>query len=120
GDGECASHHCSGGQCKACQSQCAGADVCVNGTCFAVAAKGAPCEGDAGCMGGACVDGCCCASACGGLCMACNAGYTGKGNGDCMPIVAGLDPNGECNGVGAAAACSGAMPDANGDSSCGM
>ncbi len=57
--------------------------------------------------------------------MACHLNYTAKPTGTCAPILPGYDPHKECPlpdpaqpGPGGSAYCSGADPDANGNSSC--
>ncbi|MEZ4295611.1 MAG: hypothetical protein R3B70_11595 [Polyangiaceae bacterium] len=95
----------------------------MNGYCVLAASLpvGSVCAANNECASGQCVDGVCCATACGGLCMACNVSYHGVNgmNGTCLPILVGLDPQDECSGPGKAAKCSGASA-ANGNSSCGI
>lgn len=76
-------------------------------------AIGAPCAGPDDCTAGACVDGVCCQSACGGACMACASALTGAPNGSCAPVTAGMDPADECaasapSSCGTSGACDGA------------
>ncbi len=47
--------------------------------------NGAVCRTGADCKSKFCADGFCCEQACGGACMACAAGLTGKPNGACQP-----------------------------------
>jgi MYXO-CTERM domain-containing protein len=56
-----------------------------------------PCDSNAECSSGFCVDGICCDSACDGECEACSIVKKGAGDdGVCGPIVAGTDPDDEC------------------------
>ncbi|HEY8073469.1 MAG TPA: hypothetical protein VIF62_05155, partial [Labilithrix sp.] len=56
-------------------------------------AGGAACMQGGECTSGNCADGVCCDTACSGVCESCNqGGNTGK----CLPIAAGMDPDGEC------------------------
>lgn len=130
-DGECASNLCNGSPavCAACtvSTDCEGDAACVEGGCFAKVDKGAPCLGAEGCTTGFCVDGVCCESACNGLCMSCHFNLTAISSGECDPIVGPeqgfngfYDPHGECAPApGGGAYCSGAPPDAEGNSTCG-
>jgi hypothetical protein len=119
--GECASGSCvdgvccnvaCGGTCEACNvagsvGTCSpiaqGADPaneCVSGACNGALAcaldDGQACATASQCLGGNCVDGVCCNSACGGTCQACNvAGNVGV----CAPIPAATDPASECPGI---------------------
>lgn len=119
---DCASGLCHDDNCVACDmaNTCSSSKTCVGGSCVDKdLAKGEQCFDNAQCVSGQCVDGVCCESQCAGVCMACASGYTGQSNGDCRAIVAGYDPQNECQGPGALATCSGQAPDAAGDSSCG-
>lgn len=60
-------------------------------------ALGDPCADGVVCESGACVDGVCCESACDGPCHACIGSQTGKLDGACAPISAGIDPAAECD-----------------------
>lgn len=124
-DSQCVSRNCNE-QTEVCESCNDPADcdpnsysVCVNGICLKKAGNGADCQDGPDCESGNCVDGVCCNAACDGLCMGCHGGYTGlDDNGICAPILKGLDPHGECDGPGAAAACSG-DPEQDSHSGCG-
>jgi glucose/arabinose dehydrogenase len=83
-----------------------------------ITAKGAPtscvrgvdgdhCSTAADCGSNRCVDGVCCNADCDGTCEACNEELSGALDGTCAPIVAGQDPEGECE------------PDAGYPESCG-
>jgi hypothetical protein len=120
-DEMCATHLCSPvSTCMECieAASCKNGKTCIQGACFDKANNGALCQDDDGCSGGHCVDGVCCESACGGLCMACHSAYTGQPSGTCAPILPGYDPHDKCTGPGGAATCSGASAD-NVTSSCG-
>ncbi|MBK8253070.1 MAG: hypothetical protein IPK82_10415 [Polyangiaceae bacterium] len=125
---ECASGVCQSGVCSPCatSSQCSppNAYACINGMCTPHNLQdGVICYNEDQCNSGSCVDGVCCNTPCDGLCMACHISYTGQPNGTCAPILIGYDPQGECNGPGAAGTCSGALAmivDGKLQSSCGV
>jgi len=77
----------------------------------AVLPNGSACTIGPQCSSTFCVDGYCCASACGGLCQACSNNRTGAGNGTCAPVTVNTDPDSECttqcNGAGACEAPNG-------------
>ena len=105
GTTNCAPYVCDAlsGSCpQSCASdaQCAQGSFCdsATSTCEAQGADGDACTRAPECTSGNCVDGVCCASACDGICEACSAAAKGGGNdGTCGPIVAGQDPDSECN-----------------------
>ena len=122
GDNECASALCLTGTCVACGAgaPCGGTKVCADGYCVPGSLNlGQACFEDEQCASTFCRDGVCCNDTCQGDCMACRAAYTFVATGTCAPIAAGADPQDECQGTGPAASCSGASPDASGDSPCG-
>ncbi|MEZ4300195.1 MAG: hypothetical protein R3B70_34935 [Polyangiaceae bacterium] len=93
----------STGTCKSIPSgddpanECAGDDVCDgNGACKK--APGATCALGSECASGECWDDVCCETACTDTCWACNEAATGKEDGQCAYILAGLDPHEECDG----------------------
>lgn len=57
---------------------------------------GMPCESNAGCVSGHCIEGICCDSACDEACVACTAAKTGASNGTCAPVLQGTDPRNDC------------------------
>jgi hypothetical protein len=57
---------------------------------------GAACTTSAQCGSRSCVDGVCCSSACGSVCMACAKAITGQADGQCAPVKAGTDPRADC------------------------
>jgi cysteine-rich repeat protein len=59
-------------------------------------ASGMACEFATQCLSGSCQDGVCCDAACTADCLACVAHKTGELDGTCAPVLAGLDPDGEC------------------------
>jgi len=59
-------------------------------------ANGAVCKFDTDCHFGHCVEGVCCESACTGKCASCLASHTGKPDGRCAPVEAGLPHGGDC------------------------
>ncbi len=118
-DGYCCNSACSG-TCIACNvagtlgtcspvpagqdpaNECAGAVNCNgNGACGSLLGNGSACSIGTECQSGNCIDGLCCNTTCGGLCMACNvAGSAGT----CTNIPNMQDPanecaNGACNGA---------------------
>jgi hypothetical protein len=58
------------------------------------AANGVPCAANKECRSGACIDGVCCQSACTGACLACDVR---GGEGRCLPVGDGQDPDGDCD-----------------------
>ena len=92
----CAPLTCSDDSCrKSCtgDGDCLGGYSCIAGSCKAKVALGAACTSPLQCGTGFCVDGVCCAVACGGLCQACNLpGSLGA----CTPVPSGADPAAEC------------------------
>jgi hypothetical protein len=107
---ECASGLCASGACAVCDAQaaCAEGQACFEGSCVAAAQPaGAPCAGPAACESGFCVDGVCCDTACDGLCEGCNTVYTQTTQGKCYFMIAGYDPQSECDGPGLAGVCIG-------------
>lgn len=122
GDNDCASGLCTTGTCVACGAgaPCSGNKVCADGHCLPGNLNlGQECFQGEQCASTFCRDGVCCNDTCQGDCMACRAAYTFVATGTCAPIAAGADPQDECQGTGPAASCSGASPDASGDSPCG-
>ncbi len=101
---------CSGGfKCvtSACLTVCTQATDCLpgyfcssEGKCTASLAPGSSCTADSQCASGACVDNTCCNVPCSGLCMSCNASYTGVSGGICSPVEAGKDPRSQCAASG--------------------
>lgn len=78
---------------------CAGG-YCQSGACVTALANGATCTIGSQCASGFCVDSVCCNSICNSTCVACTAAKKGSGaNGTCGNIVAGTDPDNECNGI---------------------
>ena len=66
-------------------NECSGADCDGSGHCQVP--QGGTCSSAQNCSGGLqCVDGFCCASSCGGTCMACSNALTGQANGTCAVI----------------------------------
>jgi hypothetical protein len=97
---DCAPYACAGGACQnpcTAPSDCLAGYVCVSSTCVLPGSTGAPCSNGSECGTGSCVDGVCCDDACSGTCLACSAEKKGQGaDGECGPIVAAQDPDGEC------------------------
>jgi hypothetical protein len=84
--------------------------------CAARCAQGVTCSIASDCATGSCVDGVCCNSACGGACQGCISALTGKADGLCQPVLAGMPDaacvaspatscglDGICDGLGACA-----------------
>jgi hypothetical protein len=99
---DCESGYCEQADvCEPCaaSAQCSSdqwCDTTVNGgTCIADLAQGEACQQGAQCPGDACVDGCCCDSACGGICQACSHDMTGQLEGSCASVTSNTDPDGE-------------------------
>lgn len=57
---------------------------------------GAACTGDEGCNDAPCVDGVCCENDCTEACHACAGALTGQADGLCAPVLAGEDPDDDC------------------------
>jgi hypothetical protein len=122
---ETAGASCAPGLCsvvKGCAYDCtddSGCDAsayCASGTCKTRAPVGRTCTADDQCVSGVCADGVCCATACKGLCEACNAGGT---EGTCTAITgvprAG---HGDCPGGGGADACTASACDGTARDTC--
>ena len=99
----CGPYMCDAGG-RACRSDCAtsadcfGGAVCTNGSC-GPKPPGATCATAADCASGFCVEGVCCATACGGTCRSCAvAGSEGR----CIDVPDGTDPLDHCADQGAA------------------
>lgn len=84
---------------------------------------GEKCTADDDCASNFCIDGVCCEKACEGECVSCSAAVTGKADGACEKVPAGMDPHddcaqgkdvcgkdGQCDGAGA---CRYAVPSTN-------
>ncbi len=65
--------------------------------------NGKPCAAAAQCKSKACSDGVCCDAVCGGPCEACQKALTGKADGSCAKVAAGIPDPGSCDTGG----CSG-------------
>lgn len=111
GDPTCSPYLCDGsaGSCPAqcnVDSDCVADHFCDANACTPKGALADPCATPNGCLSTLCVDGLCCATACDGLCEACDVvGHEGG----CWPVPAGGDPSNECadgacNGAGVCAA----------------
>jgi FG-GAP repeat len=121
-DGVCCGNACEG-PCRACtvatrgggyDGQCgpiaAGTDPedeCPSAECNGAGAcqlprelaLGAACSENTQCVSGFCADGVCCNSACPGMCEACSSAKKTYGSdGECEPIAATKNPDGECSG----------------------
>ncbi|HSA23056.1 MAG TPA: PKD domain-containing protein, partial [Myxococcota bacterium] len=77
---------------------CVAGSRCEDGACIAYLDPGQPCQQDAQCRSGVCVDGVCCATECAGTCVSCALGGL---EGTCTRLADGQDPGDECAGVGA-------------------
>jgi hypothetical protein len=92
----CAPNVCMGASCGTrCTdaTQCQTGFFCAAGACQVRRPAGQMCTTAAECATGQCVDGVCCATACGMPCHACNlAGALGT----CTPVPAGQDPGNDC------------------------
>src|SRR5262249_11302814 len=70
---------------------------CADGTCLPKKDAGQFCGAAGECKTGFCVDQVCCENACAGKCQSCARALTGKAGGMCAPVMAGTDPDSECN-----------------------
>jgi hypothetical protein len=77
-------------------SQCDPTAACDANVCVPKLANGEVCMSGSDCASGFCVDGVCCNSSCGGLCMSCVGSSTGGADGTCEPVASGTDPDDEC------------------------
>lgn len=99
----CSPYVCSGNTCAtSCTDDtgCVGMTYCnlLTHKCETKLANGAPCNTNAMCQYGVCVDGVCCDSACSAPCMACSAAKKGTGaDGECGYVVAEADPDADCS-----------------------
>ncbi|HRI69801.1 MAG TPA: hypothetical protein PK156_36480, partial [Polyangium sp.] len=85
-------------------------EECWGGACNGIgvckAYNSVPCTDKTQCLSNFCVDGVCCNNICNGMCQACSEARKGGGyDGACGAILAGRDPDaecnpGECNGAG--------------------
>jgi hypothetical protein len=77
-----------------------GAGVC-DGAGICKLLNGEPCRSGIECVSGNCPveDGVCCDTMCSGTCEACVVSKTGDSDGICSPVLAGTDPDEECNGI---------------------
>lgn len=102
----CAAYACGPTACKltcAGDGDCAAGSYCAGVACVAKKGMGVPCSAGRECATGSCVDGFCCDTPCAGTCQACSAAKKGGGaDGVCGTIVAGTDPDLECDVQGAA------------------
>ena len=100
-----APYQCNGTD-SACPSSCTSDASCTAshycdstaGDCASKRAIGEPCgaDGARACSSGVCADGVCCDRSC-GVCEACTAAKKGQGSdGMCESVLAGTDPNDEC------------------------
>jgi hypothetical protein len=79
------------------QSPCGSAGTwCVAGVCVPKAQAGQTCLGAGECASGFCVDGVCCESGCAAGCESCSGSKTGSTDGQCKPVLANTDPDGDC------------------------
>ncbi|MGZ3417898.1 MAG: hypothetical protein ACXVEE_08545 [Polyangiales bacterium] len=97
-------------------SDCDASGYCDAGTCRTRALVGRTCTADDQCATGVCADGVCCATACKGLCEACNAGGT---EGTCTAITGvPREGHGACPGAGGADACTATACDGTARDTC--
>ena len=125
GNPSCAPYVCNG-TVPGCPHSCTSDAHCVSthycsptGTCSPRLGNGASCSSDTHCTSGACVDGVCCNSSCGGACVSCN--QPGK-LGTCTPRAAGSDPEGGCGAYtcdGAGACLTSCSPAGSCPAACG-
>lgn len=123
---DCQSQYCSGSVCAACSGDgdCAplADSYCDAGSCVAKKMDGAACGGPNECLGGNCVDGVCCDTACVGVCQACSAALNGGADGVCGPVMGNTDPDDDCtsgevcDGMGSCATFCGLEPQPPGGS----
>jgi hypothetical protein len=82
---------------------------------FGQAAVGAACTANVDCLGGNCVEGVCCNTACTGTCQSCLALNKVSGaDGTCGAVKAGVDPRGSCTDDGSPACTLNGMCDGAG------
>lgn len=92
----CNGYACAGTTCAtACttSADCAGANVCIGGTCRAPKAAGETCAAPGECASRLCEQGVCCSTQCTGMCRSCAVpGMAGT----CALVPAGMDPVNHC------------------------
>lgn len=112
-DGVCCGSLCNG-TCEACNiagspgtctkvangqdpaNECSGVTSCNGAGVCTKLANGTACGVGGECTSTNCIDGVCCDTACGALCMACTAAKTGGTNGTCANVTPTTDPDNEC------------------------
>ena len=97
---------CIDSLCRDYSATCTSDDSCAAGwfcnsnlVCERLIRVGVPCTDNGSCELGQCSDGVCCTEACDGLCSSCVGGQTGGSDGICLALVAGADPDDECDGI---------------------
>lgn len=107
-DDDCGADTCSGtsGVCACGDLKKSGeeTDVDCGGPGCGKCVEGRDCEVASDCGSGFCTDAVCCATACGGVCVACAESKTGFADGQCATIPIGADPDNECADPGFCAA----------------
>jgi hypothetical protein len=96
---DCGAYPCTSSGCaKPCtgDTDCPSQSYCLSGMCKAKKTNGDPCTAGNECSSAQCVDSVCCATTCTGACMSCNQMATGQTSGQCNPVQAGQDPDGDC------------------------
>jgi hypothetical protein len=97
----CAPYRCSDGACIsrcASDADCVNGQICQDGSC-GPKPNGQPCAAGSECISNFCVDGVCCAEACGGACRSC---ALASSMGKCTPMPDGsVDPRHVCVDEGA-------------------
>ena len=100
---DCAPFKCRSGSCRTsctANSHCDTGAVCYGGVCKNGQRDGRTCSGTTDCASGNCTDGYCCESSCATDGYSCSRTDTGFSNGQCKPLLAGLnDP--ACSDQGA-------------------
>lgn len=112
---DCVTGACIERTCATCTGDldCASAASFCNpatGICEPERGLGVACSASSQCASSACPedDLICCDSACDGTCEACLYAKTGKPDGECHPVLAGSDADGECLALGELVSCDGA------------
>ncbi len=95
GANSCAGNICAGG-CSSTQPCANSTYYCNAGMCMAKKGNGTPCGAGTECTSNNCADGVCCDSTCGATCFSCLGVNTGRADGICAAVKAGIAHGSDC------------------------